>query len=75
MLVATYAGRPERKEDADKIFLKLCEYYNAKGLPEVDTGDTVSNFRKWGKLYRLATDPTVVLNEKQKQSLDIDYNF
>ncbi len=73
MIVACYAGRPERKEEADKIFLKLCEYYNAKGLPEVDAGDTVSNFRKWGKLHMLMTDPSVVLNERQKQAVAPSY--
>jgi hypothetical protein len=73
--VAFYAGRPERKEEADKIFLKLCEYYNCKGIVEVDTGDTVSNFRKWGKLHRLHTDPSVILNEKQKQATSVSYGI
>jgi len=75
MIVAAYAGRPERKEDADKIFLNLCNYYNCKGLPEVDTGDTVSNFRKWGVLHKLYTDPTVILNDKQKQNTTPSYGI
>ena len=73
MLMASYEGRPERKEDADKLFLKICEYYNCKGMPEVDTGDTVANFRKWGKLHRLYTDPSIILNERQKQAVTTSY--
>ena len=74
-IVACYAGRPERKEDVDKLCLKICEYYNAKVLPEVDTGDTVPNFRRWGKLNRLYTDPTVTLNKKQMESTIAPYGI
>lgn len=73
MVVAAYAGRPNRSENVDKIALQLCEYYNAKLMVEVDTGNTVSNFRKWGKLYRLYTDPTVILTDKQRENLTPSY--
>lgn len=73
--VAFFAGRPETKEKGDKLFLNLCRYYNAKGLPEVDTGDTVANFRKWGMLYKLYKDPTVVLSDKQRRNVSPDYGI
>lgn len=75
ILVACYAGRPEMSEDGDKIFLNLCEAYNAKGLPEVDRGDTVPNFRKWKKLYRLYKDPTIILSNKQMESSNVPYGL
>ena len=67
IMVAAYAGRPERMEDGDKILLKLCKRYNAKALVETDRGETVSNFRKWGDLKWLYKDPTYILNNKVKE--------
>ncbi len=66
IIVASYAGRPELMEDADKIFLKLCKRYNAKGLVETDRGETVNNFKKWSETKWLALDPTMILSGKQK---------
>jgi hypothetical protein len=46
----------------------LCDYYNAKVLPEVDRGTLVSDFKKWGCLHRIAKDPTETLNNKSTHS-------
>lgn len=73
--VACYAGRPPRGEDADKIFLHMCRYYKAKGLVEINTGNTVGNFRKWGQLNKLYKDPSVVLSDKQKRNITPGYGM
>ncbi len=72
MIVATYAGRPELMEDADKIFLNLCKRYNAKhnGIVETDRGETVTNFKKWKETKWLASDPTVILSNKVQESIN-----
>lgn len=71
--VAAYTGRPDTMEEVNRIVLFLSEYYNAKVLAEVDRGTIVSDFRKWRKLHRLATDPTEPLNNKQVQGGSANY--
>lgn len=75
MIVAAYSGRPESMKEVDKIALNLSKYYNAKILVEVDRGETVPNFRQWKELHRLYTDPTVVLNESQKENMSPAYGI
>jgi len=62
--VASYVGRPELMADADRIFYNLCRYYNAKGLPEVNVGETINNFKRWNALGLLLKDPNYVLTGK-----------
>jgi hypothetical protein len=73
ILVASWAGRYESMEEMDRLFLKTIQRYNAKGVVEVDRGNTVANFRRWKKLYLLYKDPTVVLSNRQKESASIGY--
>jgi len=75
ILVASWAGRYESMEDMDRLFLKIIEYYNAKGIVEVDRGNTVANFRRWKKLHLLYKDPTVTLNNKQRESNNVGYGI
>ncbi len=62
IIVASYAGRPDTMEEADKIAYKLCKYYNAKLLPEVDRGTVVENFKKWKVINRVMLDPKYTFN-------------
>lgn len=75
LLVASYIGRPNTMAEGDRILLKLCEYYNGKAIVEVDRGETVSNFRKWGRLNRLYRDPTSILSAKPKEVSDAPYGL
>lgn len=72
-IVATYTGRPNSMEEADKICLMLCKYYNAKALVEVDRGETVKNFKIWGELKRLVKEPIHVWDRKVKGSVESNY--
>jgi len=74
-LVATYHGRPDTMAEVNKIVYYLCQYYNAKVLPEVDRGTIVEDFRKWGALSYIETDPTEPLNNKIVQSGTINYGI
>jgi len=75
IIVACYIGRTEQMEDADRIADLLCEYYNAKCLPETDRGNTVANFRRWGKLSRLYRNPLSIIEEKLKVNTNADYGI
>jgi hypothetical protein len=55
--------------------LYLCEYYNAKVLPEVDRGTIVSDFRKWGKLHLIMRDPTDIITNKIVGKDSINYGI
>lgn len=61
-LVASYYGRTEKLEEADRICLLLAKYYNCIGsvAVEVNRGETVSNFTKWKTLKYLMKDPVSV---------------
>ena len=78
-LCAAYYGRPDKLEEADEIFLKLCKWYNCigTGLVEVNRGETVSNFKKWKALRYLAHEPLYVwdANIKEKVSSTYGYNI
>ena len=78
-LCAAYYGRPDKLEEADEIFLKLCKWYNCigTGLVEVNRGETVSNFKKWKALRYLAHEPLYVwdANIKEKVSSSYGYNI
>jgi hypothetical protein len=73
--VATYCGRPDTMEEVNRIVLYLCEYYNAKVLPEVDRGTIVSDFRKWGKLHLIMRDPTDIITNKIVGKDSINYGI
>lgn len=73
ILVASYAGRPPKMEQCDRIFLKLLNRYNCKGLPEVDRGETVHNFTRWRSLPKLYKDPTKVINDPKTDESNLGY--
>jgi len=75
ILVAAWAGRPSRAEEGDRKFLQMLDYYNAKGIVEVDRGNTVNNFRQWRKLHKLYKDPTVILTTRQEISENANYGI
>lgn len=74
-LVACYYGRPETLEEADKICLQLATYYNCIGTTgvEVNRGETVSNFKKWGALKYLMKDPVEIWNTSLKGGVVASY--
>ena len=78
-LVASYYGRPEKLEEADRICYQLAQYYNCVGTTNVETnrGETVSNFRKWNALHYLSFDPLFVwdTNLQEKYSKTFGYNI
>lgn len=78
-LCAAYYGRPDKLEEADEVFLRLCKWYNCvgTGLVEVNRGETVSNFKKWKALKYLAHEPLYVwdANIKEKVSSTYGYNI
>lgn len=63
-IVASYVGRPNLMITYNKNLFYGAEYYNAKGLPEVDRGTVVADFKTFKALNRLYRDPTNVVNEK-----------
>ena len=75
ILVASYTGRRDEMKDIDRICLKLCKYYNAKALVEVDRGDTVNNFRLWQELRWLYKDPTSIIGENSKDNTNSNYGI
>lgn len=76
-LVCTYYGRPDTLEEADKICYLLAKYYNCVGTTnvEVNRGETVSNFRKWGALKYLACEPLYVWDASFKGKVNNTYGF
>lgn len=62
VLVASYCGRLNTMEENDKLLLYACLRWNAKVLIEAGTGETVSNFKKWGYRNLLLKDPTYMLD-------------
>lgn len=67
-VAASYCGRHDTMEEADRLALNCCEWYHAKLLFEYGTGETYMNFKKWGRLDRLLKDPTSKLEYKQSKS-------
>ena len=64
-LVAVYYGRPDRLEQADRIFYLLAKYYNCIGTAGVETnrGETVNNFTKWKATKYLAKGLDTIWNK------------
>lgn len=76
-LVASYYGRPDKLEQADKICLLLAKYYNCIGTTgvEVNRGETVSNFKNWKALKYLAKDPVFLWDTKIKGMVTGSYGL
>lgn len=74
-LVATYYGRPEKLEEADRICYLLARYYNCIGTVgvEVNRGETVSNFTKWKALKYLMKDPVEIWDTSLKAHAAASY--
>jgi hypothetical protein len=70
-----YVGRFGEMSEANELFRLELERYNAKGLPEVDRGTTVADFRRWSCLNLLYRDPTSIINESQKDNLNASYGI
>lgn len=76
-LVASYYGRPERLEEADRICYMLAVYYNCDGTTNVETnrGETVSNFRIWKALHYLGRQPLFIFDTSLKGKYNTNYGF
>lgn len=76
-LVACYYGRPDKLEEADEICLHLAILYNCikEVHVEVNRGETVSNFRKWGALKYLAFEPVFVWDVSLKGNYSSTYGY
>lgn len=76
-LVACYYGRPDRLEEADKICYLLAKLYNCVGTTnvEVNRGETVSNFKKWGALKYLGHEPLFVWDSSFKGKINNVYGY
>lgn len=76
-LVCTYYGRPDTLEEADRICYLLARYYNCIGTTnvEVNRGETVSNFRKWGAMQYLACEPLYVWDSSFKGKVNNTYGY
>lgn len=76
-LVACYYGRPDKLEEADWICYMLAVYYNCIGTTnvEINRGETVSNFKKWGALKYLACEPLNVWDATYKGKVNTTYGY
>lgn len=76
-LVAEYYGRRDTLEENDRICLLLAEYYNCIGTTnvEINRGETVSNFKKWGKLKYLGSEPLYVWDVSYKEKVNTTYGY
>ena len=76
-LVACYYGRPDKLEEADRICYLLAKYYNCIGEThvEINRGETVSNFKKWGALKYLAKEPLFVWDPSFKGKINTTYGY
>ena len=76
-LVAVYYGRPDKLEEADRICYLLAKYYNCIGQThvEINRGETVSNFKKWGALKYLAKEPLFVWDPSFKGKVNNTYGY
>lgn len=78
-LVACYYGRPDKLEYADRICLNLAIAYNCirNTHVEINRGETVSNFKKWGGLKYLSYEPIFLWDAslKGKYSSSFGYNM
>lgn len=76
-LVASYYGRPEKLEEADRVCYMLARYYNCIGTTgvEVNRGETVSNFTKWKALKYLMKDPVEIWDTSLKGKVTASYGI
>lgn len=76
-LVASYYGRPNSLEEADRICFMLAKYYNCIGTTcvEVNRGETVKNFRQWKATKYLARDPLFVWDSTIKGKVSTSYGY
>lgn len=76
-LVCVYYGRPDMLEEADRICYYLAVDYNCVGTTnvEVNRGETVSNFKRWGALKYLSFDPTFVWDNNLKEKVSSTYGY
>lgn len=76
-LVAVYYGRPDKLEDADRICLYLAKAYNCirNTHVEVNRGETVSNFKKWGGLKFLSYEPIFLWDASVKGQYSSTYGY
>ena len=75
--VAAYYGRPDRLEEADMICYQLARFYNCKGTTnvEINRGETVSNFKKWGATQYLAFEPVFVWDASIQEAYSKTYGY
>ena len=75
--VAAYYGRPDRLEEADMICYQLARFYNCKGTTnvEINRGETVSNFKKWGATNYLAFEPVFVWDASIQEAYSKTYGY
>jgi hypothetical protein len=74
-LCSTYVGRYGNSDTASELFKLELARYNAKGLPEVDRGTTVADFRRWASLHMIYRDPASLINETQKDNSNASYGI
>ena len=77
MVVASYYGRPDKLEEADRICYLLAKFYNCVGTVgvEVNRGETVSNFSKWKALKYLMKDPVQLWDKSLKGHIAASYGI
>jgi hypothetical protein len=56
-LVASYAGRFDTLKENDEILKNTTVFYNGDLLPEVNRGETITNFKSFGEISRILKDP------------------
>lgn len=76
-LVASYYGRPDSLEEADRICYLLAKYYNCIGTTcvEVNRGETVRNFGVWKAKKYLAHEPLFVWDSTIKGKVSTTYGY
>ena len=76
-LVCCYYGRPDKLEEADRICYMMAVYYNCVGSTnvEVNRGETVSNFKKWGALKYLSNEPLFVWDSSIRGKVSSTYGY
>ena len=75
--VASYYGRPDRLEEADRICYQLAVFYNCKHTTnvEINRGETVSNFKKWSATEYLAFEPIFVWDASIQEAYSKTYGY
>lgn len=75
--VAAYYGRPDTLEEADRICYLLAVFYNCVGTTnvEVNRGETVSNFKKWGAIKYLGFEPLFVWDNSVQEVYSKTYGY